>query len=216
MEKLLAGSDFSLANPEDMELDYYDYNVTNASAAPGSYLGMDPAMYMVWIPPLMSEMVDDSVAEEEFEEGAEEPETEKRTDDVDDNKCDLMEEHHYEEILPRHKGIDPGSNTETPSEEVPPKLPVANECIPMTELIRKPAFLLKHAGPLNMSPEPEQPIRDNRTTVAEEEKQEHFDAMELKQKGSHHHHHQNTMHKYYHNYYEQMDDIQFADDDDEM
>lgn len=47
-EKLLAGpgSEFSLANPEDFELDYYDYNVMNAGAAPGSYLGMDPA-YLV-------------------------------------------------------------------------------------------------------------------------------------------------------------------------
>lgn len=52
-EKLLAGpgSEFSLANTEDFELDYYDYNVINAGAAPGSYLGMDPA-YLVWIPPL--------------------------------------------------------------------------------------------------------------------------------------------------------------------
>lgn len=32
-------------------MDYYDYNVTNAGAAPGSYLGMDPA-FLVWIPPL--------------------------------------------------------------------------------------------------------------------------------------------------------------------
>lgn len=35
----------------DLELDYYDYNVVNAGAAPGSYLGMDPA-FLVWIPPL--------------------------------------------------------------------------------------------------------------------------------------------------------------------
>lgn len=35
----------------DLELDYYDYNVVNAAAAPGSYLGMDPA-FLVWIPPL--------------------------------------------------------------------------------------------------------------------------------------------------------------------
>lgn len=32
-------------------MDYYDYNVGNAGAVPGSYLGMDPA-YLVWIPPL--------------------------------------------------------------------------------------------------------------------------------------------------------------------
>lgn len=37
-----------------MELDYYDYNVANAGAAPGSYLGMDPA-FLLWIPPLISE-----------------------------------------------------------------------------------------------------------------------------------------------------------------
>ncbi|KAI4458483.1 thrombospondin type i domain-containing 1 [Holotrichia oblita] len=54
-EKLLAGpvgSEFSLAgNDVDLEMDYYDYNVVNAGAAPGSYLGMDPA-FLVWIPPL--------------------------------------------------------------------------------------------------------------------------------------------------------------------
>ncbi|XP_046751696.1 uncharacterized protein LOC124414712 isoform X2 [Diprion similis] len=53
-ERLLQGpgSEFSLANQDmDLELDYYDYNVVNAGAAPGSYLGMDPA-FLVWIPPL--------------------------------------------------------------------------------------------------------------------------------------------------------------------
>lgn len=51
-KKLLArpGSEFSLGNQEELELDYYDYNVINAGAAPGSYLGMDPA-YCIWIPP---------------------------------------------------------------------------------------------------------------------------------------------------------------------
>ncbi|XP_053696681.1 uncharacterized protein LOC128743987 [Sabethes cyaneus] len=60
LQKLLAGSDFSLGHPEDMEMDYYDYNVTNAGAAPGSYLGMDPA-FLVWIPPLNDE---DGISEE--------------------------------------------------------------------------------------------------------------------------------------------------------
>lgn len=50
MEKLLAGSEFSLPEDADLELDYYDYNVQNASAVPESYIGMDPA-YLVWIPP---------------------------------------------------------------------------------------------------------------------------------------------------------------------
>ncbi|XP_014612298.1 PREDICTED: uncharacterized protein LOC106791281 isoform X3 [Polistes canadensis] len=40
-ERLLhgPGSEYSIINPEmDLELDYYDYNVANAGAAPGSYL----------------------------------------------------------------------------------------------------------------------------------------------------------------------------------
>lgn len=100
-EKLLAGpgSEFSLANPEDFELDYYDYNVINAGAAPGSYLGMDPA-YLVWIPPL--------------DEG----------DIIKDLEDDA--EPHYEEILPNYRNLDPGSNTETPSEDEAPNLPPLN------------------------------------------------------------------------------------------
>ena len=101
-EKLLAGpgSEFSLANPEDFELDYYDYNVINAGAAPGSYLGMDPA-YLVWIPPL-----DDGNIIKEMDDEADEP--------------------YYEEILPKFPHIDPGSNTETPSEDDVPCLPPPN------------------------------------------------------------------------------------------
>lgn len=41
-------------------MDYYDYNVTNAGAAPGSYLGMDPA-FLVWIPPLNDEDITEEV-----------------------------------------------------------------------------------------------------------------------------------------------------------
>ncbi|KAI4489498.1 hypothetical protein M0802_011033 [Mischocyttarus mexicanus] len=55
-ERLLhgPGSEYSLINHDmDLELDYYDYNVANAGAVPGSYLGMDPA-FLVWIPPLLS------------------------------------------------------------------------------------------------------------------------------------------------------------------
>lgn len=64
-ERLLQGpgSEFSLTNPEtDLEMDYYDYNVANAGAVPGSYLGMDPA-FLVWIPPLMSEDSEDPSAD---------------------------------------------------------------------------------------------------------------------------------------------------------
>lgn len=52
-EKLMThpGSQYSISTNEEMEMDYYDYNVVNASAAPGSYLGMDPA-FLVWIPPI--------------------------------------------------------------------------------------------------------------------------------------------------------------------
>lgn len=86
-EKLLAGpgSEYSLANPEEMEMDYYDYNVINAGAAPGSYLGMDPA-YLVWIPPL-----DDSstLTSQNYENSDHSAEEENDTDDT---------EPHYEEI----------------------------------------------------------------------------------------------------------------------
>lgn len=61
-----------------MEMDYYDYNVINAAAAPGSYLGMDPA-YLVYIPPLDD---DDDDNEHEYDE----------SDASDEN------EPHYEEI----------------------------------------------------------------------------------------------------------------------
>ncbi|XP_057319380.1 uncharacterized protein LOC130663870 isoform X2 [Microplitis mediator] len=78
-ERLLQGpgSEFSLVNPDtDLELDYYDYNVVNAGAAPGSYLGMDPA-FLVWIPPL-------TPGETEILEAIE-------------------EDHHYEEIPDRRE-----------------------------------------------------------------------------------------------------------------
>ncbi|KAG5867028.1 hypothetical protein JTB14_029712 [Gonioctena quinquepunctata] len=91
-EKLLAGpggSEFSIAN-QDMDMDYYDYNVVNAGAAPGSYLGMDPA-FLVWIPPL-------------DETGEILPE--------DEREC-----HEMEDIRP-HVYIDPGSNKESPEEEM--------------------------------------------------------------------------------------------------
>lgn len=126
-EKLLAGpgSEFSLVNPEDLELDYYDYNVTNAGAAPGSYLGMDPA-YLVWIPPLDDGMttIQDS------------PETELSSDtDVlnDDDTDEDDEEPIYEKILPNYKHIDPGSNRETPDDEVPPLPPTNQSRIPRNE-----------------------------------------------------------------------------------
>lgn len=94
-EKLMAnpGSQYSLSTQEEMEMDYYDYNVINASAAPGSYLGMDPA-FLVWIPP-----IDDSG---------------KILSDSE-NDCD--------DIMPRRRDIDPGSNKESPEEDEAPRIP---------------------------------------------------------------------------------------------
>lgn len=112
-EKLLAGpgSEFSLANPEDFELDYYDYNVSNAGAVPGSYLGMDPA-YLVWIPPL-----DGGDILQEIDDG----------DELYDD-----DEPQYEEILPNYSNmnVDPGSNVETASEDEAPNLPPLNSGAP--------------------------------------------------------------------------------------
>lgn len=85
---MVNGSDFSIAcNDVDLEMDYYDYNVVNAGAAPGSYLGMDPA-FLVWIPPL-------------DESGEILPEREQL----------------YEDIKPKQY-IDPGSNQESPEQEI--------------------------------------------------------------------------------------------------
>ncbi|KAK6631796.1 hypothetical protein RUM43_013860 [Polyplax serrata] len=70
LEKLLAGSEFSLSADGDLELDYYDYNVQNASAVPESYIGMDPA-YLVWIPPFSPVEWDESSKEKSDEERTE-------------------------------------------------------------------------------------------------------------------------------------------------
>uniref|UniRef100_A0A336L527 CSON003189 protein n=1 Tax=Culicoides sonorensis TaxID=179676 RepID=A0A336L527_CULSO len=96
-EKLMAttGSEFSLSNPEELEMDYYDYNVINSAAAPGSYLGMDPA-FLVWIPP-----IDEGDVINEMERN----------------------EPHYEEILPRESSTDDLSCDTEKTFKVPPKPP---------------------------------------------------------------------------------------------
>lgn len=88
-QRLMAGpgSEFSLANPEDLEMDYYDYNVINAANAPGSYLGMDPA-YLVWIPPLS-----DGIAECDSDE----------YDGSENDSENTDEEPHYDEISPAYE-----------------------------------------------------------------------------------------------------------------
>lgn len=74
-------------------MDYYDYNVINASAAPGSYLGMDPS-YLVWIPPIDGGNIINEM-------------------DAEDGGGRI-----YEEIMPLHI-LDPGSNGESPEDESP-------------------------------------------------------------------------------------------------
>lgn len=88
------GSQYSLSTQEEMEMDYYDYNVINASAAPGSYLGMDPA-FLVWIPPL----------------------------DGDGGKILSDSENDGDDILPTCRDIDPGSNKESPEYDEAPRIP---------------------------------------------------------------------------------------------
>ena len=37
----------------DLEFDYYDYDMTNASAMPGSLFGLDPTL-MPWLPSILN------------------------------------------------------------------------------------------------------------------------------------------------------------------
>uniref|UniRef100_A0A182P973 CUB domain-containing protein n=1 Tax=Anopheles epiroticus TaxID=199890 RepID=A0A182P973_9DIPT len=101
LQKLLAGSDYSLGAPseQDMELDYYDYNVINAGAAPGSYLGMDPA-FLVWIPPL--------------DDGSDGENGTKHSDGDDDELMELANRATERE----RNGTDSRSDSVTPSEEL--------------------------------------------------------------------------------------------------
>ncbi|XP_076069568.1 thrombospondin-1 like protein golden goal [Oratosquilla oratoria] len=59
-------SEISMAGTEmELEIDYYDYDVCNASAVPGSLFGLDPSL-MPWIPPFIP-FLDDEENEEEKE-----------------------------------------------------------------------------------------------------------------------------------------------------
>ena len=56
----MACSDFSIYGVDnDLEMDYYDYNVVNSAATPGSFLGMDPS-YLIWIPPIDADVDDEN------------------------------------------------------------------------------------------------------------------------------------------------------------
>ncbi|XP_058117832.1 uncharacterized protein LOC131289197 [Anopheles ziemanni] len=105
LQKLLAGSDFSLGAPseQDMEMDYYDYNVINAGAAPGSYLGMDPA-FLVWIPPL-----DD----DDDDENEDRPPKSAQGEDLSDD-----EDGELRELTNQQREGEPRSASVTPSAEL--------------------------------------------------------------------------------------------------
>ncbi|XP_065362143.1 uncharacterized protein gogo [Calliphora vicina] len=112
--KLLArpGSEFSLGNQEDFELDYYDYNVTNAGSVPGSYLGMDPA-YLVWIPPF--DDIPDSPEREDEDKTPEPDETQPLYEEIKMPK--------YGHYLSPHSNTDSSNNTTNTSptsEEISP------------------------------------------------------------------------------------------------
>lgn len=72
----------------------------NASAAPGSYLGMDPA-FLVWIPPLASQEADGQ-AEKQVKEGSQET-SEKRISQISVEGASL-EPSEYESILSSRPG----------------------------------------------------------------------------------------------------------------
>ncbi|KMZ00729.1 uncharacterized protein LOC6738821 [Drosophila simulans] len=116
--KLLArpGSEFSLGNQEELEMDYYDYNVINAGSAPGSYLGMDPA-YLIWIPPF------EEVAEREEDDKTPEPEPDPERDE---------RQPLYEEIrMPKYGHyLSPASNTESSKSTTADNTPSSEERSP--------------------------------------------------------------------------------------
>ncbi|XP_043647981.1 uncharacterized protein LOC122616553 [Drosophila teissieri] len=116
--KLLArpGSEFSLGNQEELEMDYYDYNVINAGSAPGSYLGMDPA-YLIWIPPF------EEVAEREEDDKTPEPEPDPERDE---------RQPLYEEIrMPKYGHyLSPASNTESSKSTTGDNTPSSEERSP--------------------------------------------------------------------------------------
>lgn len=123
-EKLLAGpgSEFSLAPLEDMEMDYYDYNVDFAGAAPGSYLGMDPA-YLVWIPP-----IDDGTEHTEDEHSDANCNNNSNSNSNESSDATHSEEEpHYDEISPTYEHIGNRKYDEAPELPPPNKISISPE-----------------------------------------------------------------------------------------
>lgn len=149
-------------------MDYYDYNVTNASAAPGSFFSIS---HLMWIPSLLrpdfeEEEGENRIEEEEDNEGEDEDVVRRR---ISSNEGAIGDE-----------GIDPGSNSMSPGSE------------------DKNTTSLGSAIPIMSDDEPDlrsdtEDGKDNKVT----EKKQLATA------------------QYYKNYYDQMDDIQFADEEDD-
>lgn len=168
------GSDFSLTNPEDMEMDYYDYNVTNASAAPGSYFSIS---HLMWIPSLLREDFEDEqnrIEEDEDEEG------EDRDADADELRNEATRLN-----VAGDEGID--SNSGTPDSE---------------DIQLRCASSVKHSNlgcAISI-------LSDDEADGSASEQEKDNKITEKKQLAAS---------QYYNNYYEQMDDIQFADEEDD-
>ena len=112
-------------------MDYYDYNVVNAAAAPGSYLGMDPA-FLVWIPPLGSDDSDilDTIDENHRPEETADP----RRLDTEGSALTATE---YEKIKmgQEYQGSNSKGKDELDDEEIHPKRLDPGECRLHDEII---------------------------------------------------------------------------------
>lgn len=154
-------------------MDYYDYNVTNASAAPGSYFSLN---HLMWVPSLLRE---------DFDE-------ENRIDEDEDEEDEEEHRHLATRLnLAGDEGIDPGSNSESPeSEDI--QLRCSASAVAKHNNLGCAISILSDEDS-DVRSDAEQEKRDNKIT----EKKQLATA------------------QYYKNYYDQMDDIQFADEEDD-
>lgn len=211
-EKLLAGpgSEFSLANPEDLELDYYDYNVTNAGAAPGSFLGMDPA-YLVWIPPIDDDTkyegsdsdkdnntvrspLSNSTIETPIEEAPTTPSFNEKQDITSDleKNSEVIVTNTANEISPNMKLSRLISTSTMLSSCLPSVFKPPIDSIQMIEFQSKASTLKKHQLPTNDEHEDDKDCDTEKETVI-------FKSSSC-----------NNIIEYY-----ELDDIQFADEEDD-
>ncbi|XP_044756599.1 uncharacterized protein LOC123315099 [Coccinella septempunctata] len=154
-EKLLAGpsgSDFSISgNGIDLEVDYYDYNVSNAGAAPGSYLGMDPA-FLVYIPPLYGS--GDLSIDEEDNRKLEEGDRKSDEDETENISVDTQKT-----LESYNKCID---NNRKKS---PYKLMPSDESI--TPILEKPVVYESKVARLHLQGLPSEDLKKSKTKIEE-------------------------------------------------